>query len=311
MKLSKKTVEKVQKDEYDIDAVKEILNMIIKRDFKNKREIKYVLDQSYTVQPYYKEDSPNNPIAYAYSECKRKGKTTIFADLTTFVTVFGTGIENTNNISFPRLNLKYSYQANNYFKIFQLLFHELEHANQAYKYFENYVPTNQYEDEIKQGGQKRLKELTELSIHILSNYYMNLADKDSYMANHELLGIEHEAESEGIYNTIKLFEETFPNQISNLDTVALLLRFLLNEYTLEDDKLISPYDKYLVSGMPFFRKYEKLFNLERTFAESNFSTLDNYTLLSYGMPVDKDLFLEVSNINSRNFDSIQDCKKYI
>lgn len=311
MKISQNTMEKVQKDEFDIEAVKEILDEIIKRDFKDKREIKYVLDEHYTKQPYYKEDSLNNPIAYADSECKKNGITTIFADISTFVAVFGTGIENTHNISFPRLSFKYDYPANNYFKIFQLLFHELEHANQDNKYFENYVPVNQYESEIKQGGKKRQKELTELSIHRLSNYYMNLADKDSYQANHELLGIEHEAESEGVYNTIKLFEETFPNQIANLDTVALLLRFLLNEYTLEDNKLISPYDKYLVAGMPFFRKYEALFNLERTFTEKNLSALDNYTLLSYGMPVDKDLFLEVLNMESRNFDSITDCKKYI
>lgn len=55
MKLSQNTIEKVQNDEYDIEAVKEILDEIIKRDFKGKMKIKYVLNKKYTKQFGYKE----------------------------------------------------------------------------------------------------------------------------------------------------------------------------------------------------------------------------------------------------------------
>lgn len=306
MKFSKETIEKVQKNEFDINAVKEILDEIIKRDFKGKIKIKYVLNKKYTKQFGYKEDSPNNALAYA--DPKSRNMTMIVADIPTFVTVFGSGIENTHNISFPRLSLKYNYNANNYFKILHVLFHELAHAKQNYNFYKWYTPLKRYKKEEKKFGQKRIKQLTELSINILSNIFIGTVDDDVYLKNHELLSIEHQAETEGIFQTIKLFEKEFPEQNSELDTINMLLKPLLNEYEIEGNKLISPYDKFIEAQEPFVNKITKKY---QRYVRENLSALDNYTLLSYGMPVDKDLFLEVCNINSRNFNSIKDCKKYI
>lgn len=268
-------------------------------------KIKYVLNKKYTKQFGYKENSSNNAIAYANH--KSKNMTMIVADIPTFVTVFGIGME-THNITFPRLSLKYNYNANNYFKIFHLLFHELAHAKQNYNFYKWYTPLKQYKRDEKRYGQKRVKQLTELSINILSNVFINTVDDDIYLTNHELFSIEHQAETEGIFQAIKLFEEEFPEQIYELDTINLLLKILLNEYEIVDNKLISPYDKFSDIQELFIDKITKKY---QRYVKKHLSALDNYTLLSYGMPVDKDLFLEVLNMGSRNFDSITDCKKYI
>lgn len=233
--------------------------------------------------------------------------TMIVADIPTFVTVFGIGME-THNITFPRLSLKYNYNANNYFKIFHVLFHELAHAKQNYNFYKWYTPLKQYKRDEKRYGQKRVKQLTELSINILSNVFINTVDDDIYLTNHELFSIEHQAETEGIFQAIKLFEEEFPEQIYELDTINLLLKTLLNEYEIVDNKLISPYDKFSDIQELFIDKITKKY---QRYVKKHLSALDNYTLLSYGMPVDKDLFLEVLNMGGRNFDSITDCKKYI
>ena len=306
MKFTDKTIKKVQANEYDINVVEEILKKIIKRDFNHKSKIKYKLNKNYTTQPDYKETSPNNSIAYA--EPKTENITMIVADIPTFMSVFGTGQENINNITFPRLSLRYNYSANNYFKIFHLLFHELEHANQFAKFYQWVVPISKYNDEAKKYGKKRLKQLIEISINIISYYFIGNVDDDLYLMQHELVSDEHQAETEGVYKTIKLFERHFPNQLESVDTVSLLLNTLLNEYEINDNKLISPYDKLLETLKPFTNaeiiKYQK-------FIKKNLAILDNYTLLSYGMPIDKDLFLEVQNSNINAFNSVTELKKYI
>ena len=307
MKLSEDTIEKVKANEYDINAVEEILKKIIKRDFKGKWKVRYKLDENYKDQPGYDKDSPNTSIAYTKPISEKE--TLLVADIPTFMALFGTGVENHDNITFPRLNLRHGYSANNYFKIFKLLFHELEHVNQKFKF-------NEWNDNIdlESCDKEKIRQQTQLMIMALSDHFIYDADYELYLANHELVGIEHQAETEAFYNTIKLFEQYFPEQFDETDAMNLLLKALLNEYEIDGKKVISPYEKFL----EVFKKIKisKPYSTEdvmgyKKYANKHFSVLDNYTLLSYGMPVDKDLYLEVKNSNIENFNSVTDLKKYV
>lgn len=140
-------------------------------------------------------------------------------------------------------------------------------------------------------------------------YFLHFGQPKAPLENRYLIPIEHNADAAGIYNTLCLFEE---NNLEDLlsQKNECFLKYLLADYTLKENNLISPFEKLLKAYQPL-DKEKKIIHIMQGFILDYLDALDPYTLLSYGLPVDQDLFLEVQNRHNKNFESIKDVKQYI
>lgn len=211
-----------------------------------------------------------------------------------------------------RLAARYNFDYNVYIKIFDLLYHELEHAHQNYYYQKNYWEMINYERNNKapKSSQKKQK-LAKWSIITLSSFSTD--ENEIYMPNHDIYPIEHKANVQGKYKVLKLFEKNIPSEIKNINKTYILLKELLCGYEIEKGKLISPYEKYLKIQKPYSEEYASLCEYAKEMTEKYYKFLDSYDKLSYGFPVDKDLilYLETLKSNGKTFKDTKSIKKYI
>lgn len=282
-------LEKIKNDEYDLKIVEELIRKLAILELPDDYILECFLSINFNDFPKKKIGTP---IAYTKSDDEKHSL--MYFDVQSFMEVFGNNIENRHNYSFPNAEKYFSNGSNNYFKILEVFYHELEHIHQYIKYYSSYFS---YFSSNKQISKKKS---VEFGIIYLDYFINNVVYK--YMPT------EHRAYLQGTYKTIRFFEKNSLNEFSNIDCFDLFINRLLRGYSIKGEKVISPFEKLLKRQDKKLTKKLKSIN---KFIGKNFRCLDYDDILSYGLPIDYELFLEVQNLDMSCFDSVKDVKRYI
>lgn len=173
-----------------------------------------------------------------------------------------------------------------YYYLFEILFHEIEHAKQC-KLCDECVP---YLDELVRGHNYTLKEMKKIEkgcVLIESNKFSD-NNKIRYALYHDFYPTEHEANYYAYLNTAK-----FLNDILKFDTILLpytdkiysckLMQLLLKGYKtkLISSKLVSPIEKIIPKHIPDIHR--------RMLLDPEY--LDDYDKLTLGLPIEYEKYL--------------------
>ena len=280
---------KIKNDEYDLETVEKIVTKLYHSELPDDYKLECFLSVNFNDFP---KKEVSTAIAYAKSIDERYSL--MYFDVQSFMEVFGNNIENKHNYSFPNAAKFFSNGSNNYFKILEVFYHELEHINQYIKYYSRYLS-------YFSNGKKISKEKSVEFCVIYFDYFIN---KKVY----RFQPLEHRSDSQGTYKTIRFFEKNNLVNFSNIDYFDLFISRLLRDYSIKDGKVISPFEKLLKRQD---KKLTKDFKSIKKFIKKNLNCLDYADIFSYGLPIDYELFLEVQNLDMSCFDSVKDVKRYI
>lgn len=283
--MDERVITKIKNDEYDFETAADIISKILVYEMPYNHDVAYTL----SLNTFDYEDDVKGAIAY--TDNADKDCAFIAFDVQSFMEVFGNNVPNKHNCNFD--NAHYLNTSNNYFKILEVIYHEIEHINQSIKYYSLYG--NFFGDSMV---------LDEKFLEFAIIYFDCFLKHFSY--NNSLL--EHAAYVDGTYKAIKFFEKNDLEQFLKIDKFKLFMDRLLNGYTILDKELISPYDK-LVKKQNGELSEKTQFTKE--IIDLNIDILGYDKLLFYGLPVNYDLFMEVKNLDSLSCNSIEDLKKYI
>lgn len=188
------------------------------------------------------------------------------------------------NTKKKEISMLYYYRA-----LFDTLFHELEHVKQhklmdlydgyVKKLPSDYVVTDDMLDMLT-------------SIHLIGTSYKIIEKNEKmYMRNHDMFPTEREANFYGFINSSNFLADMLPEYKNHLIHPNIynyrLMRILLNGYKIKllNGKLVSPFERVLTKEIePIIKE----FLLENKF-------LNNYEKIIIGLPIEKDLFLQLYN----------------
>lgn len=280
---------KIKSDKYDYDMAVDIISQILVYELPENFDITCVL--SFNTFSDFDDDEKGN---IAYTESIDKNTSLIVFDIQSFMEVFGNNVKNEHNYSFDGANKYYLNTSNNYFKILEVIYHEIEHVNQAIEYY------SLRDIFFNNNNMLFNKNILEFAI----NYFDSFLKHPSYIFSL----LEHAAYLEGTYKAIRFFEKNNLEQFLKIDKFKIFMDRLFNGYSVLDKKIISPYDKLV-------RKQNDELSKKSRFAKKiidlNFDMLNYYELFFYGLPVEYDLFMELKNLDDLKYDSISSVKKYI
>lgn len=279
---------KIKNDKYDFDTALDIISQIFISESPENLDITCFF--SFNTFSDFDDDVQGS---IAYTESVDKNNSLIFFDIQSFMEVFGNNVKNEHNYSFEDANRYFLNTSNNYFKILEVFYHELEHVNQSiksYSLYDTFFSNNMLFD----------KNILEFAII----YFDCFLKHPSYIFSL----LEHAAYIEGTYKAIKFFEENNLEQFLKIDKFKIFMDRLFSGYSILDKKIISPYDKLVEKQNDELSKKSRL---AKEIIDLNFDILDYGKLFFYGLPVEYDVFMELKNLDNLNYDSISCVKKYI
>jgi len=191
-----------------------------------------------------------------------------------------------------------------YGKLFNILFHELEHVKER-KLIRKY---HEYYCKLSDNHVYTLEERKELvKIHAIGQSYISIKNKRTkYKLNHDLFPTEHAANYYGFANSIDFLVDMLPDfekELIKPNKYSLkMLELLLTGYKLKKltAKISSPVEQILVKDIDPYIKQLLL----------SYNDLSNYERMVLGLPIDTDLFIKLYNqIVDNNLPT--DIKEYV
>ena len=323
--MNQQSLEKIKRNEYDKTLVTSLIEEIICREFSEHQFTLQIIDDISSKTSYHninvpldehlenlnqntnsklrikvdlRNDSIKEDHTIAFARFPKIHEYELLFDINNFINTY-----NDKNLGI----IGNIYNQNLYIQILSVIYHEIEHFHQYYKNFDDQIGNKDLKN-IKNRIMyfDRQKQMEELAIINFLSWY----EPKNTLKNRYLIPIEHRAEIAGVSKSLHFFEENNLKDLLLSRQVECFLKYLLVDYTIEKNILISPFEQ-LLNTYNLAADEQKNMNNIKAFIMDYIDSLDNYTLLSYGLPVDKDFFLEVQNCNNKNFESIQDAKQYI